>query len=627
MQKYGIKCGIIKIYILTLFSVKNRHKKREIKDMRTKGKSVKMSLMSLCMGNVVLACLIIGIVAIVSIRSTTNMAVEDYENAMNDGYNQEIKSQVQSVITILQAEYDKYESGELSEKEAKEEAAEIVRTMRYGDEGGGYFWIDDTDYNLVMHPILPDQEGDNRYELEDQNGIMIVQEIMKAAQSADGGGFNEFYFTKSDGVTVAPKVAYSEIFKPWGWVVSTGNYVDDMQAEMAAVKNDINDRFVQLCIIIAVVAVVMGVYSTIVSKIFGNSICAPLMKIQSLATRLSNGDLTQPVDVRDNNELGRTADALNVAQANMVELISNISTTSDNLAEAVRTFTKNFDTMEESIVNVSAAVGEIAQNTTTQAQSTTEAAESIESIAAGIETTSDEVGSLGDNAKTMQDYSDKSMDALQKLIEVNTKTKADIDSMYAQTKDTNDSVTKISQAATLITEISSQTNLLSLNASIEAARAGEAGKGFAVVAEEIGNLAMQSANTATEINDIIKELTDNSEKSMQIMRTMNEASTLQVNTLESTKEMFLGLKDALQECVNAVETMTERISAINAQRNKVTDDIETLNQLATDNAASTEETSAMSAELDGVVRQSADIVRTLLDDVQALEDNTKMFKL
>lgn len=456
---------------------------------------------------------------------------------------------------------------------------------------------------------------------------MIVQEIMKAAQSADGGGFNEFYFTKSDGVTVAPKVAYSEIFKPWGWVVSTGNYVDDMQAEMAAVKNDINDRFVQLCIIIAVVAVVMGVYSTIVSKIFGNSICAPLMKIQSLATRLSNGDLTQPVDVRDNNELGRTADALNVAQANMVELISNISTTSDNLAEAVRTFTKNFDTMEESIVNVSAAVGEIAQNTTTQAQSTTEAAESIESIAAGIETTSDEVGSLGDNAKTMQDYSDKSMDALQKLIEVNTKTKADIDSMYAQTEDTNDSVTKISQAATLITEISSQTNLLSLNASIEAARAGEAGKGFAVVAEEIGNLAMQSANTATEINDIIKELTDNSEKSMQIMRTMNEASTLQVNTLESTKEMFLGLKDALQECVNAVETMTERISAINAQRNKVTDDIETLNQLATDNAASTEETSAMSAELDGVVRQSADIVRTLLDDVQALEDNTKMFKL
>ena len=409
--------------------------------------------------------------------------------------------------------------------------------------------------------------------------------------------------------------------------MSTGNYVDDMQAEMASVENSISSSFVALCIVIAVVAVIMAVISLIVSKVYGNRICKPLVKIQDLATRLSDGDLTTPVDVKDGSELGRTADALNVAQANIVELISNISTTSENLAGAIETFNTNFSTMEESIINVSTAVGEIAQNTTTQAQSTTEAADSIENIADGIQTTSNEVDSLADNAKTMQDYSDKSMDALQKLIEVNTKTKTDIDSMYAQTENTNDSVTKISQAATLITEISSQTNLLSLNASIEAARAGEAGKGFAVVAEEIGNLATQSANTATEINDIIKELTGNSEKSMQLMQTMNEAAALQVNTLESTREMFHGLKDALQACVDAVTTITDRISVINAQRDKVTEDIETLNRLATDNAASTEETSAMSAELDGVVKHSSDIVQTLLNDVQILVDNTKQFKL
>ncbi len=611
-----------------MITVGQKHwRKKGEKDMRAKGKSVKTSLMSLCMGNVLVACLIIGIVAIISIRTTTTMAVSDYEDAMNNGYNQEIKSQVQSVITILQAEYDKCEAGDLTEEEAKKEAAEIVRTMRYGDAGDGYFWIDDTDYNLVMHPILPDQEGNNRYDLEDQNGVMIIQEIMKVAQSADGGGFNEFYFTKSDGVTVAPKVAYSQIFKPWGWVVSTGNYVDDMQAEMASVENSISSNFAALCVVIAVVAVIMAVISLIISKVYGNRICKPLVKIQDLATRLSDGDLTTPVDVKDGSELGRTADALNVAQANIVELISNISTTSENLAGAIETFNTNFSTMEESIINVSTAVGEIAQNTTTQAQSTTEAADSIENIADGIQTTSNEVDSLADNAKTMQDYSDKSMDALQKLIEVNTKTKTDIDSMYAQTENTNDSVTKISQAATLITEISSQTNLLSLNASIEAARAGEAGKGFAVVAEEIGNLATQSANTATEINDIIKELTGNSEKSMQLMQTMNEAAALQVNTLESTREMFHGLKDALQACVDAVTTITDRISVINAQRDKVTEDIETLNRLATDNAASTEETSAMSAELDGVVKHSSDIVQTLLNDVQILVDNTKQFKL
>ena len=81
-----------------------------------------------------------------------------------DGYNTEIKSQVQSVIAILQAEYDKSQNGDLTEERSKKEAAEIVRNMRYRDDGSGYFWIDDTDYNLIMHPILTDQEGNNRYD-------------------------------------------------------------------------------------------------------------------------------------------------------------------------------------------------------------------------------------------------------------------------------------------------------------------------------------------------------------------------------------------------------------------------------------------------------------------------------
>jgi len=81
-----------------------------------------------------------------------------------------------------------------------------LRNFRYGDEGDGYIWVDSTDYTLVMHPILPDQEGSNRKELKDNNGVMIIQEIMKAAEK--GGGFNEFIFTKADGKTKAPKIAY-----------------------------------------------------------------------------------------------------------------------------------------------------------------------------------------------------------------------------------------------------------------------------------------------------------------------------------------------------------------------------------------------------------------------------------
>jgi methyl-accepting chemotaxis protein len=223
--------------------------------------------------------LVMALTNALTLKKIENVSVESYEDSEMEGYKTEIKSQVQSAIAIMQYYYDLYEDGTYGEGEAKMLAKETIRNMRYRDDGSGYMWIDDTDYNLVMHPIQPENEGVNRYNLEDQNGVMIIQVIMEAAQN--GGGYNEFYFTKADGVTVAPKMAYSELFEPWGWVVTTGNYIDDMQAEMGEIEDDLTTIFAGSMVVNVVEAVILMIVSLLIAYFIVRMIVKVINKVKT----------------------------------------------------------------------------------------------------------------------------------------------------------------------------------------------------------------------------------------------------------------------------------------------------------------------------------------------------------
>ncbi|MFG6338919.1 MAG: methyl-accepting chemotaxis protein [Lachnospiraceae bacterium] len=590
-------------------------------------KSLKTTLVLVCAALGIVIGVAVGLIGVLTIRNISNSAYDEYAKAMDDGYRTEIKSQVQSVLAILQAEYDKAAAGEMTEEEAKAEAAEIVRAMRYRDDDSGYFWIDDKDYILVMHPILPEQEGNNRYDLQDQDGIMIIQSIMKVCQSADKGGYNQFSFTKADGVTVAPKVAYSGYFEPWGWAVSTGNYVDDMEKEMQGIKDSIVKEFRNSCILIAGCCVILLIITVVVSCVVGEFLVVPLRRVKDFAVSISEGDLTADVVVKQRNEMGVAADSLNIAREKIHDLIMSIAGTARGVEDMTVEFEESFQHMEKSIGEVDIAVEEIAKNITAQAASTSDATGEVNKIAEGIDRTTKEVAELRDNSDSMKKLSRECSDKLQELVQANMRTKEDVVSMQAQAEATNEAADAIKQAAGLIDAIADQTNLLALNASIEAARAGESGKGFAVVATEIGALANQSTQAVGEISNIINDLVSKSVQSLQIMEKVNGTVERQVDVLNATQSIFNDLYTNLDQCMASIVNIEEMTEEIERQRQGITTVLDTLNSLAQDNAASSEETSAMTEELGQIVVRSKEMVDGLKGDVNHLVGGVEQFSV
>ena len=156
---------------------------------------------------------------------------------------------------------------------------------------------------------------------------------METVQSSEEGGFNEFYYTKSDGTTVAPKRAYSMLFKPWGWIVSTGNYIDEIESVYEGREKQIDKelrwqlQMTNLCVFIMIVV------SVIISVIYARKFTVPLRNIRDLAMRLSKCDFSKPVEIKSKNEFGQTAETLNQAQDILKSYINDISRLISEMAD------------------------------------------------------------------------------------------------------------------------------------------------------------------------------------------------------------------------------------------------------------------------------------------------------
>lgn len=470
-------------------------------------KNLKIRTKLLLMGFIMVAGVsIISILGILMLGRMNEHSLNTLEQNIRQNFDDFSKSQVVNAASMLDVVYSHYEEGQYSLEEAKKLGADYLRNMRYQE--GGYFWADTLEgVNVVL--LGNETEGTDRSQSEDSYGNKYIQNFIQIAKT-DGEGFTDYYFPREGEAEASPKRAFVKYYEPFGWVIGTGNYTDDIDDKVAAEKAVMTEernkilRTVMMTSLAAILLLLLVAVPTIVR------ITIDFNMLRNGLSRLAAGDFTYQIPEKylsRKDDFGIVGRAVNDMVHSVGGVLGQVKQESDQILAMVTDMTQNITNLNQDIENVSATTQELAagmEETSASSQEmaavTQEVKSSTVSLAESSQESAREADEIGSRAEKTKEVTVESQRKAKRI-------KAEIDEQLNAALDRVKVIDQIEVLADAIMGITDQTNLLALNASIEAARAGEAGKGFAVVANEIGQLANQSKDTATQIQGITEEVT------------------------------------------------------------------------------------------------------------------------
>lgn len=345
--------------------------------------------------------------------------------------------------------------------------------------------------------------------------------------------------------------------------------------------------------------------------------------------KMASGNLSVNINEKNLNrkdEVGKLSASTKSLQESLHNMIGSISENTSRLDSSSKDMSNVAGQASDAMSSISENLKSVLSSAKNQAEVTGSVTENVNNINHMLGNTGDEVDGLSDAATDMLKSGREVDNSLKDLYNSNEGVLDAIDKIREQTSETDISVEKIKEAVNLIASIAEETNLLSLNASIEAARAGESGKGFAVVAVEISKLADQSNAASADIEKMIMNLGENSEKTISTMETVQDAINRQSEDMNNTRKIFEKVKGCIKSVAEGVTNIREATERLEGETSCIADDINNLNLQAETNMQNIEETLKAGEDVLKIVKDVSKMSMTVSTAANDMSDSVERFK-